>query len=422
MENHIIGGLEINKISMKALFFNKVMFLSYALLLVGLFGLYEVFHERYFLLTANAFDAGLSPGNRDVAEAMKEAVFGSGGEVKRESPWSLYIVNYMYMIYTGSGIVFLIALGKLLDIEILKKTAAGFMTLGLAMILAGLFTIFVDLNILHMHWMFLAPHIKAGMWLMLPLYMVYIPIILLEIYLLITHHHVWAKRVALIVLILSILVEFVEYFVQAKLFDMNTARHLWTTYPFLTLYLMVSSFVASAGVMILYSFVVYRDRLKEEFSVLLNSLKQMALYSVIVLGAYEAVAYLFIDKKWAAIILFGDFKFYFYAYIFLAVGIPFVLFFKNQTGNFIKVLAAFSIVIGTYLGRLIFVYGGNAYPMNDRFGVGFEKYGEYEPVREVILFAPSVGEISIVIGSFGVVLIVYKVIDSLLSVSLIREH
>ena len=36
---------------------------------------------------------------------MREAVFGDGGELKREAPWSLYIVNYMYMIYVGSGII-----------------------------------------------------------------------------------------------------------------------------------------------------------------------------------------------------------------------------------------------------------------------------------------------------------------------------
>lgn len=113
---------------------------------------------------------------------------------------------------------------------------------------------------------------------------------------------------------------------------------------------------------------------------------------MIILGAYEATAYLFIDKKWAQIILFGDFKFYFYAYLILAVAIPFVLLFKDYTNNFVKVIAALSIIVRTYLGRIIFVYGGNAYPMSDRFGVGFEKYSEYEAVKEVIFFMPPWGE------------------------------
>lgn len=422
MEKRIIAGLEINKVSIMNLLFNKTMILAYILLALGLYGVYEVFQERYFLIAANAHDAGLNPGSKEVAHAMKEAIFGAGGEVKREAPWSLYIVNYMYMIYTGSGIIFLVALAELFDVEMIKKTAAGFMTFGLAMVFGGLFTIAVDLNILHMHWMFLTPNMGAGMWLMLPLYLVYIPFVMFEIYLLITKNHAMAKKFAIPVLILSIAVDVVEYYIQAKLFDMNTARHLWTTYPMLTLYFIVSAFVASAGVMLLFSLASYQAKLGEKFCSLMFYLRKIALYMIIILGAYEATAYLFIDKDWGGILLFGEFKYYFYAYIITAVGIPFVILFRSETSRAWQGLAAIFLVVGTYLGRLMFVYGGNAFPMSDRFGTGFQKYGEYEPIKDYIFFMPHLGEFLIVIGSAGVVLAVYKLIDSFLSVSDVRDH
>jgi len=326
------------------------------------------------------------------------------------------------MIYVGSGIIFLVALAELLDVEVIKKAAAGFLTLGLAMIIAGLFTIMMDLNVLHLYHMFLNPRVTSGMWLMMPLYMIYIPVVVFEIYLLLSHKRSWVKKLAVPILVLSIIVEFVEFYVQAKLFNMNAARHLWTTYPLLTLYFMVSSFVASAAIMIMYTFFVYRKTDRKNCITLMSLVKKITLYSVITLGTYESIAYLFIDKKWGAIILFGDFKYFFYTYLALAVAIPFVLLFKEITGNYSKILAAFSIVIGTYLGRMIFVYGGNAYPMSDRFGVGFEKYAEYEPVREVIFFMPPLGEILVVIGSVGIVLFVYKVADIYLDVSKMRDH
>ena len=415
-------GMEVNDFSLKSFLFNPKMYIVYFFLAVALFGIVDVVYERYFLVAANAFDAGLNPGNVEVAHAMKEAVFGAGGEVKREAPWSLYIVNYMYMIYVGSGIIFLVALAELADIKLIKKTAAGFLTLGLGMILAGLFTIMMDLNILHLPWMFLTPRITSGMWLMLPLYFVYVPLIIFEIYLILSHKESWVKKIAVVILIVSVLVEFVEFFVQAKLFDMNSARHLWTTYPLLTLYFMVSSFVASMAVMVLYTYIIYRNTDRSKCASLMELIKTITLYSVIALGAYEATAYLFIDKKWAAIILFGDFKFYFYAYLGLAVAVPFILLFKDYTNAFAKVLASISIIIGTYLGKMIFVYGGNAYPMSDRFGVGFEKYAEYEPVRDVIFFMPPLGEILVVIGSLGIILLVYRVLDAFFSVSKMREH
>jgi hypothetical protein len=55
--------------------------------------------------------------------------------------------------------------------------------------------------------------------------------------------------------------------------------------------------------------------------------------------------------------------------------------------------------------------------MTDRFGVGFEKYGEYEEVKEVIFFMPPVSEIAIVIGSIGIVLIIVRVSNLLFSIS-----
>ena len=394
----------MNKLTLKQLLSDKVLLLSYVFLLFAIFGVVEMVYERYFLLSANAFDAGLHPGSREVAHAMKEAVFGSGGEVKREAPWSLYIVNYMYLIYVGSGIIFLVALMEIFEIKSLINMAAEFLTIGLAMLLSGLFTILMDLNIFNLHWMLFLPQFTSGMWLMMPLYMIYIPLVILEIYLILSHKEAWIKRIAFAIIIMSLLVEFIEFYIQAKLFDMNSARHLWTTYPILPLYFMVSSFSASLAIMILYSYLL-RKNCEQTYI-----LERATLYFVLALGGYEAMAYLFIDKNWAQIILFGDFKYYFYIYIGLAVIIPFTLLFRRKLTRKLKLLAAISIICGTYLGKMIFVYGGNAYPMSNRFGVGFEKYSEYEQVKEIIFFMPPLGEIAVVLGSFGVFLFIYRII------------
>ncbi len=418
----IIAGLKINRVTWKALFDDKVMYIAYALFLVAIIGVFHVFYERFFIPSATAFDAGLNPGSREVAHAMKEAVFGSGGEVKREAPWSLYIVNYMYLIYTGSGIIFLVAFAEFFNIDLIKRAAAGFLTLGLAMVIGGLFTIMMDLNVLHLHWMILSPRTNSGMWLMLPLYFIYIPLVIFEIYLLLSNQQNWARKLAFPILILSLIVDFTEFYIQAKLFNMNLARNLWTSYPGLTLYFIVSSFVASSAVMMFYSYFTYRTLSKRKCIALMDLLSKITLYSVIVLGFYEIIAYLIVDRRAMFMMLFGPFSWYVYAYFVLTVMIPFGLLFWNAKGVMIKLLASISVIMGTYLGRMVFVYGGNAYPLSDRFGVGFEKYGEYEPVKDVIFFFPSWGEIAIVMGSIGIVVFVYRILDSLLSVSLMRKH
>ena len=426
MEKFNIAGIEINKVSFFGLFFNKTMLLAYILLAFGIFGIYEIILERYFLLTANAFDAGLHQGSRDVALAMREAIFGPGGEVKRESPWTLYIVNYMYMIYTGSGIIFLVTLAELANLEILKKTAAGFLTLGLAMVFGGLFTIMFDLNMLNMQWMLITPNIGSGMWLMLPLYLVYIPFVMFEIYLLLTDKKELVKKIAFVILFIGIGIDIAEYYIQAKLFDMNTARHLWTTYPILPLYFILSSFLAATGVMILYSYIAYKDQLKSDFELLLKTLRRLALIFIILVASYEAVAFLFIDKKWATVILFEGFAYQFYLYALFSIALPFLFMIlqliQRKINTAFMLLASLSIIIGSFMERYIFVYGGNAYPMSDRFGTGFQKYSEYDVISSFIHITPPVSEICIVIGSFGVVIAAYKILDSLFSVSKVREH
>jgi hypothetical protein len=290
------------------------------------------------------------------------------------------------------------------------------------MVIGGLFTILIDLNPLHMLWMLKTPNFGSGMWQMLPLYSIYIPFVLFEIYLLLTKKTAWVKKISFAILVLSVIIDIVEYFIQANLFSMNQARHLWTTYPILTLYFIISAYVAALGVMGIYSFLTYRKTLGSEYHSLIEIIRKMALVCITLLAVYEASAYLSIDKNWAFLILFGPFKYLFFGgYIFLAMTVPYLLMLR-ESKNFLTIIASVFMIIGTYIGRYIFVYGGNAYPMSDRFGTGFEKYGMYEKIVNFIYYPPQRAEILVVIGSFGVILAVYTFLNKLFSVSKVREH
>ncbi len=423
MEKIIIGGIEINKVSFKELFFNKLMILAYILLAIGAYAIYKVIEIRYFFPGAiNAHTAGMHPGSHQLIASMKEALYGDGGEVKREAPWNLYIVNYIYMIYTGSGIIFLVALFELFNVKIIKKTAAGFLTFGLCIMFAGFFSIVVDLNDLHMLWMFITPNFGAGIWLMLPLYSTYIPFVMFEIYLLITHKREFAKKISFVILLLSVLLDIIEYYIQARLFSMSTPRHLWTGVPVLTLYYIVSAYVAAIGVMAVYSYFTYKDSLNKEYHVLMNTIRNTTLVCIALLVAYEIVIYFSIDKRWGDLLYNGPFKDAFFGgYVLLAIAIPFVLSLVKNNNN-LPVITGLFIIIGTYIGRYLFVFGGNAYPLSNRFGTGFEKYGIYEKVVHFIYYSPEMPEILVVIGSLGVTLGVYVFVNKLLSVSKVREH
>lgn len=420
METIVLAGVPINKIPMTRLLFSKTMLVAYALLALALFGIYELFTLRYQSGGVGAHAAGIDPTNPALVEAMRQAIFGTVGEITRTQPWTLLIANYMYMIYTGSGVIFLVALAEMAHLHIVGRAAAGFMVAGIAMIFAGLFTISTDLNMLNMHWMLLTPNFNAGMWLMLPLYCTYIPFVFFEIYLLLTNKRDLARKLALPILVLSIGVDLVEYYIQAKLFSMNTARHLWTEFPALTFYFIISAFVASLGVMGINTFLVHRN--KPEYESLMNLIRQAMLFFVFVLGLYEIVGYMTVDKDWAFLILFGPFAVvYFAGYIFLTLALPFLFIVKPGKPIF-TVIASLCVLAGSFFGRYLFVYGGNANPMSNRFGTGYERYDFYSVAESFHYVAPHLGEIFIVVGSIGVAMVIYKVFDRLFSVGNFREH
>ena len=418
MEKFTIAGLEINKVSLKELFFNKTMYLSYILILIALVGVVEIFDLRYFPEVATAHSLGVEPITAELREAMRNAIFGDVGEISREVPWTLFIANYMYMIYTGSGIIFLVALAELLKLQIVEKLAASFMVLGLAMVFAGLFTIATDLNLINIAWMFINPNVNTGMWLMLPLYLTYIPFVLFEIYLILTKKRELARKLAFPILILSIGVDLVEYYIQAKLFSMNNARHLWTEFPVLMIYFIISAFVSSLGVMGLLSYLVHRN--KEGYKELMSLIRKAMLFFIYLLAIYEVIGYLVIDKDWAFIILFGEFRgLYFGGYILFTLVLPFLLLFRIVKHYILA--ASISAIIGGFIGRILFVYGGNANPMSNRFGIDYEKYNFYDLVSRFNYVPPHFGEILIVVGSVGIVIIIYKLVDTLFSINIERE-
>ncbi len=418
MEKYTILGLEINKVSFKELFFNKAMFLAYALIVFAVLGVIEIFELRYFPDVATAHTLGANPVTPELKQALRDAIFGHVGEISREVPWTLFIANYMYMIYTGSGIIFLVALAELLNLKVVEKLSASFMVLGLAMVFAGLFTIATDLNLLNIHWMFLSPNVDTGMWLMLPLYLTYIPFVLFEIYLVLTKKRELARKLAFPILVMSIGVDLVEYYIQAKLFSMNTARHLWTEFPALMFYFIISAFVSSLGIMGLHSYLVHRD--KDGYKQLMALIRKAILFFIFLLAIYEVIGYLIIDKDWAFIILFGEFRgLYFGGYILLTLILPFLLLFRILKHYILP--ACISVIIGGFIGRYLFVYGGNANPLSNRFGTGYEKYNFYDLSTSFNYVTPHLGEVFIVIGSIGIIIAIYKFVDTLFSVNKERE-
>lgn len=422
MERSVIkGGVEIKKPNLTELLFNKTMLIAYALLAIGMLGILDVFSLRFFGGFVNAHDMIMDPGSNQVAADLRNTILGHGGEINKAEPWGLFVANYMFMLYTGSAMILLVAIAELFHLKVAPKVAAAFIAFGLAMVLAGMFTISMDWgNPINLYWMFINPQPGSGMWRMLPLYMIYIPFTIVEIYFLLTHNRDLARKVAIPIVVIGILIEIAEFVIQAGLFASNPARHLWSDDPLMALYLVLTGFTAALGIMAIFASLTLKE--KDYYMDIMEVVRRSSLVAILALIGYELYAETLLHPAWVERITSGSFgALFFGGYVALGTAVPFVLFLKAKSPSF-TVAASILTIIGAYINRLIFIYGGNAVPMTDRAGTGFQADKVYQVVHETAFAAPHMSEIMIAIGSIGVALLVYKLADGFFEFSKEREH
>jgi len=422
-------GLNIKKVSLGELLFNKTMLVAYLLLAIGLIGWVQIYGLRFFHLFVNNHDVIAAAGGsaehlKAVSEALKEQIFNLHHveEVNKAEPWGIFVSQYTYLLYGGSALIFLVALAELVHVKIAPKVAAALMSFGIAMALGGMTSIASDWgNPINIYWMILNPQPQSGMWMMLPLYSVYIPFTFIEIYFLITNKRDLARKMAGVLVIMGIIIDIIEFYIQGILFNLNTPRHLWTDIPMLWVYFLISGALTGIAGAILFAFLGLRD--KPYFNEMVQTAAKAGVVLTVLMALYEVINFMSVDPKWIALITSGSpISWMYWGWIALGIVVPFVLFITKSNGAVL--LGAISALIGTFLMRQAFIYGGNIVPMSDRFGNGPEATSLYQlaEIKPYAYLAPHSMEVLIVIGCVGLGIAIYSILDNLFDVRNINDN
>jgi hypothetical protein len=397
-------GLNFKSVSFGELFFNKTMLFAYLLLAIGVIGWIQIYSLRFGHDFVNVKDmVGVTADNaKQLAMSLKEQIFGIHHieEVPRTEPWSIFVIQYTYLLYGGSALIFLTALAELFNLHISHKASAAMMTLGISLALGGMSSIASDWgNPLNIYYMILNPQPNSGMWMMLPLYSVYIPFTFIEIYLLMTNKRELARKLALPLVVIGLGIDIVEFYIQGILFQLNTPRHLWTDFSALWVYFLITGMVSGVGFALIYAGLALRN--KEWYGELKFNLRVAGMIAIILAAAYEAISGL-------SNLTEGPYHTMFLGYVIVGLAVPFVLFLIRQ-----DVLAGLFMAIGTFSVRELFVYGGNAEPMTNRFGMGPEAFSTYNvaELEKFVYEAPHTMEILIIIGCLGLGIAIFKLLD-----------
>jgi len=407
------------------------MLIAYVLLAIGVVGWYEIYHLRFFHEFVNNHSVidmvmgGSKEELRSAAEALKDQIFNlhEVEEVNKAEPWGIFVAQYTYLLYGGSALIFLTALAELFHAKVAPKVAAALMTFGISMALGGMTSIASDWgNPLHIYWMVLNPQVHSGMWMMLPLYSVYIPFTFIEIYFLITNKRDLARKMAGILVILGIIIDVIEFYIQGILFNLNTPRHLWTDIPALWIYFLVSGALTGVSGAILFAFLGLKK--KPYFNEMVQTAAKVGIVLTVLAALYEVVNFMTVDPKWMHLLLSGSpISGMYWGWLILGIAIPFVLFLTKNNGAIL--LGAISALIGTFLMRQAFIYGGNIVPMTERVnGAGYQVNSLYQldALTPYSYIAPHSMEILIIIGCVGLGIAIYAILDKLFDVRNINDN
>ena len=422
-------GLNVRKVNLTELLFNKTMFVAYILIAIGLVGWYQILSLRWahdFINNAGVIAAaGSLEESKQVAIALKEQIFNLPHieEVNKAMPWGIFVVQYTYLLYGGSALIFLTALAELFHLKVAPKVAVAFMSFGIAMVFGGLVSILADLaNQLNIYWMVLNPQPQSGMWLMMPLYAIYIPFTFIEIYFLLTNNKAMVKKFAIVLVIVGIIIDLIEFYIQGLLFNLNTPRHLWTDVPLLWLYFLITGSLTAIGAAMLFTFLGLKN--KPYYQETMNLLKKAGIIVIVLVGLYEVINFIRVDIRWSSLITNNSpVSPMYYSWIILGIITPLVLWMiKNNT---IATIGAVSSLIGTFFMRQAFIYGGNVYPMTERVdGLGPQVNSVYQ-LAENVPFAylpPHTMEILIVIGCLGIGLFIYSLLDYIFAIRDVNDN
>jgi Ni/Fe-hydrogenase subunit HybB-like protein len=230
------------------------------------------------------------------------------------------------------------------------------------------------------------------------------------------------RKVAGVLVILGLVIDAAEFYIQGLLFNLNDPRHLWTDIPQLWIYFLITGALTGVAGAMLYSFLGLKD--KPYYEDTMNLLIKAGLVIAVLTGLYEVVNYMSVDPKWTKLIMSGSpVSTMYWTWIILGLAVPVVLWLtKNKT---LAVIGAISAIIGTFFMRQAFIYGGNVYPMTDRVdGLGPQATGIYN-LTEVTPYSyvpAHTMEILIVIGCLGLGIAIYSILDSIFAVRDVNDN
>ena len=321
----------------------------------------------------------------------------------KEVPWGLFIINYAWAI-SSIGLSYIASFGIVLGIKQFDVIGRRALFLALVIVIAGAMSVAADLGVpLHAPFLILTTHFPAPMGVVAISLTMYIALIALELYLVITrgHHDILVKVVAIAAFVAAVVVH--SY--HGAIFGLPYSRSFWYG-PYYPIYFLLSALFTSSAMIIFATVVTYKItgmQMSEKLQESLRFIGKMLVYLLVIALFFlywKLVSGHYAHKKEAYKLLTGDWAFNFWVMEVLVtylIPIGIIVYARFRDLNKMAV-AGLLVVVGLYVGRYDFIIVGQLTPF-----LGFSPFDSDlgGSLSHFASYFPSLTEITFSIGLLG---------------------
>ncbi len=340
--------------------------------------------------------------------------------VTRGVPWGILIATYVFLAISCSGLCLISSLGHVFGFEEFTLICRRAILLAILCLMGAFGAIGLDLERpFNMIYTLLSPNFSSAIWWMGTVYGVYLGVLVIEFYALMTDNH----KLSMITGSLGFLFAIAAPSVLGSVFGLTLARPFWHG-AFLPVYILITALVSGTA---LISMVMYfqhalrgleMDEKDRRVIRLLGRILRLMLFVLIFSvfwniivglygaqpGHYEPVKAL-VSGSLSANFWLGE--------IVIGLVVPLFLLMRKNRTPFSTMMASLMALIGMFFMRYDMTVAGQIYPM---------RQGAKGLTDGLFTYSPSVSEILIVIGCIAFSALVYTLVEKFLSLDLESEH
>ncbi len=345
--------------------------------------------------------------------------------VTREIPWGILIATYVFFVVTSTGLCLVSSIGHVFGVESYMPIAKRSVFLSIATILAGFFVIAFEIKLPWRMAVYnvISPNVTSNIWWMGTLYGVYLVLMIFEFLFLNLNKHKLAVAMGFGGAVAGI----AAHSNLGAVFGLLMGREFWHG-PYMSIYFIASAMMTGTAVIFLFHYIAYKVNgedlsLDAPMVTSLDVVRRLGILLICVIiffttwkmvagisgqpgGKYEAVMAL-VNGPYALNFWLFEAGF--------GLVFPLLLFLFSKGKNLpMMFFGSAMMIFGIFIMRYDLVIVGQIVPVYHELGVV-----EYS---HLLSYTPSLHEIIITLGGFGVASFLFLVGEKLFAGHKVEHH